>query len=526
MNFDDTYPKPSSLFYKRHEISQVVSMDAENILIPKILNLFPKAKKKTELFVNTYFEKVLQFEPKQSYIVRFRQRGRLKSNTKKVKFPRKWLLEGPGTLEIKIKELSGKGSETKTGTFISGKKGKDINELLRLARNPKNKKGLVQFMQNANCEQRNATENKHLRLIDVDKFLKIAEDLSLFAARVNIRHSFELEDVEEARITFETTPTFYAYPIEHKTFNKCISKNKYEGYLAEKAKRAKIEIKSKTKKRGLEVFNLLKTHINKLRVPENKYSEIPYYKMIITTSKEVGVVVDEARGREIEGKAAIPKDVNIEQEMNNLRIKLLTAHNLPYRLFSTEPDMGVRDYAEKNRTIFGWQDQNNNWHEVATLIRISKRGLAEYSFPAILKRKADTINNSGQILDRNADFKFLTELPTKQNIIKKLMSEVGKKVVAVKTCKKTKYRIYVQDKGGRNFCVSLDNIKVYGNEQMQQLEVEYVHTVKMNSNTPATTVSSACEKCLDYFIKMLSNQGIGAKRTKIRKIDYLASLAN
>lgn len=524
LEFDNDFPQiPSSkLFSERYEVNYVMKQGAEHILLPQIPKLFPNAKIKREIIATTYFEPILRFQPKKSCIVRFRQRILNDSHMKTPIFPEKWTLGGPGTLELKIRNLEKQSRVTKEGTFLPDHEKKDIYELLRLAKElPYKHTEFNKFIQSANVAQMSATDNEYLHQINPSTFSDIAPYLSPFATRVNIRHTLETKTTEEVRITLETHPTFYAYPIEHKQHEQSKSKKTYEAIMGEVSERSKIEIKTESKKENEGIQKKLAKYTEKLKVPNNKYSKKPYSKMVLEASKKAGTLVVEKPSKEIEVKAEISKGTDIESLINRLRNELIVDTNSPYKLFLTDPEVGRRDYAEKDRTVFGWKNFSAVWHEVVTIIRLKRARQKEYGFSAILKWKADPKERNSNVLNRTEKLEHINKPVTNRQLIRQVNKNLGKKVEKVGVFTKKKYRILVQDKEGRNFNVSLDKVTIKGTKEiMKQLEIEYIHTVHVDSEKPKITVEESCTNCMDYFLRILDGLSVKAKRTNVRKIDF------
>lgn len=521
MNFDATYPVPSELFYKRYEISKVIKEKADRKIMTVLSRAYPKSKWKTETLVNTYFEQLLDLQPEFSYIVRFRQRLATNRNHKLLA-PEKWVLKGPGTLEVKIKNLIQPDKVIKTGTFLPDSPEINIYKLMRCAKSKDFKKKVESFIAKANNIQKQIGNSKYLKLIDAHDFASRANKLSPFATRICLRHTMEIQIPEAVRITIENHPIFYAYPIDHRAYEIGAYKKEYVGYLSEFAERAKVEIKATNKQTAEHIYELISTVVTENVISNNKYSKIPYYKMIADVSKQSGVLINEVEGQELESKATLLKNVHIKETLENLRNSLLQHHNKNYAIFNTEPYVGERGHAETSRTIFGWKDRKSGmYHEIATLIRLNQDSMDEFGFRAILKLKSDSISKS-EILNRKFSYEYLNKIPTDQSILNRLNRGSSNTVEAVGTCKKTKYRIYVQSKTGRTFCVSLDNTFVSKAHQLQQLEVEYVYTITTNNKLPSISVDLECKKCMDLIRRLLRQTGVPTVNTTCRKIDFLA----
>jgi len=526
IRFENIFPKvgKSKLFSNRHELSYILRDKGRDVLVPKILKLFPKCKQGKEIIATTYFEPVLIFQPEKTCVVRFRQRLKINEDVTEFPPPKIWKLEGSGNLEIKVREIANKKKVFKTGAFLPMEPGRNIYSILGIAKlRDKPEKEIFDFIERANKAQLAASSNKNLQLIDSEILARVAPSLSPHATRVNIRDTFEIDEPESVRITIETYPTFYAYPIEHRVREKAPFNPKYKGYSMESPNRSKIEIKTADKTVGKRIEAELQPQLDDLKIPGNKYTRIPYYRMIFEVSEKAGTLVTEQPTREIEAKANIVNQEVLLELISKIRNALLKRSNPPYQLFLTEPEIGMRGDAEQGRTIFGWKDNKGKWVETATIIRMTQKGAVQYGFSSIIKWKTDYKKNTGNVLDRKQMHKYYKHKISDSQLLEDLSQRSGKPVEIVGVAKKMKYRIYVQDEDGRNFVVSLDECNMENpNRTLQQLEVEYAHTVVVGKEKKLSTlVEKSCDDCMTYFMEMLDELGVQAERTKMRKIDFV-----
>lgn len=529
IKFDNTYPivRNSKLFSGRYERNFILRSGAINALIPQIQRLFPNNKETLEILATTYFEPVLVFQPEKSCVVRFRQRVEY-DKSKKFSPPKNWLLSGAGSFEIKIKNLKGKnkGKVQKMATFLPDKKDRELYTLLQLVKtkHPK-EKAIIKFINDANFRQKTESTDKYLQLINPDILLKTIPFLSLCATRVNIRHSYDIQAPKPIRITIETHPRFYVYPIDHLANIRGQFVSSYKGLGTESPHREKVEIKAINEILHKRVLFQLMPFLKSNMAPGNKYTNKPYYKMIVEASELAGVLINEAPTREIEIKANLIGKINISHLIEKIWIFLLKSHTSPYKLYPTEPVISLRGEAELNRTIFGWKNNLGVWEEAATIIRMTDNGTKEYGFATIIKRKTDYRNKKDPVLNRKEVHEYLKKNISNKTFLKKLRAKTHKQVEIVGVTHKLKYRVYIQNDEGRVFCLSVDECKVKNSPRiLRQLEIEYMYTISIGSKkTPARSLSRSCEECMLYFISVLSKMGIQAIQTSERKIDFVAN---
>jgi hypothetical protein len=315
INFDNNYPEIDSLglFSYRHEISHIFQGRAENILTSLILKSFPGLEAKNEIIATTYFERILSYEPQKTCIVRFRQRVSVKPGTK-LSFPKYWRFSGSGNLEVKIRSVNNREKVTKMGTFVTEEPGFNIYSLLELGKKTNTPAILREYITRLNIRQAKAAgykNIKHFHFIKPSVFEKIAGILKPYATRVNLRMTFSIKEPQNARITLETHPAFYIYPIYQTTGSSGLSLQGFKGYLTEQPDRCKVEIKSSNKNFGVTISKLFGFIIRKYGIFQNKYTQEPYYKMVLDVSKQVGTLIDEYPNREIEAKAGFNRNVNV-----------------------------------------------------------------------------------------------------------------------------------------------------------------------------------------------------------------------
>ena len=355
--------------------------------------------------------------------------------------------------------------------------------------------------------------------------LQIAVALTPQFTRVNLRKTFELSRFQHSRITLESRPAYYAYPIDHRISEESPSHSQCRGFLTECPARTKIEIKSVNESVGRAIEKKLLPVFRDQKVPQNKLTVEPFPKMAVRISKLKGTIVDECPRREVETKANIMSRVNLVFLIRRMRQELLRRKRAPYRLFVTDHEVKTRGEAERQRTIIGWPDEKGRWHEVVTIIRLTAQGKLEYGYAAILKWKTNSRRNLSKALNRGQRYEFLKEDLTDERLLARARRFAGRKLQIVGVIKKMKFRIMVQDRDGRDFCVSLDECSSPDFPRvLRQLEVEYTHTVVAHrKEKPGRTVAESCVSCADYFIKLLKQMGARAERTNLRKIDFVAA---
>lgn len=526
--FSNEFPKADTagLFSGRNEISYILQGKAEEPLVQKITELFPDCNYKSEVIATSYFEPVLGYDPEATCVIRFRQRAPFDLRHDRFDLPEKWALSGPGSLEVKIRSKD-KKSVVKLGTFLPANKRSNLYELIRLSKiKSHSRSGLVNFVEESNINQVATTNNegkRHLHLITPEVILRISDFLTPQFTRLNLRRTFELTKPPIARITIETHPAYYAYPIEHRVFEEAPFRTRYYGWKAEEPNRTKIEIKSADASFGRVIEKKLFPILKNQRIPKDRLTNQPFPKMIINLSKKRRALIDEHPGREIEAKANIIKETDISSLMQRVRDELLGRKSSPYQLFLTDPEIKIRGEEELNRTIIGWQNDKGRWHEVVTVIRLTKSGSEEFGFSTILKWKGDPLTGHGPAMNRRQEYEYLNKNIDDKTLLRKLRSNLHKDLQVVGVTKKIKYRIFVQDHDGRNFCISLDECRSFASSQvLQQLEVEYVHTVVAGPrHKPTATTEKACSKCTNFFIAILDKLGVEAKRSSLRKIDFV-----
>jgi hypothetical protein len=519
--FDNNYPKIDSLnlFSKRFEVNFIFHKKAEKIFISRIKKLIPKVKVKTEIIATTYFEPVLMFEPRKKCVLRFRQKivgGLVATNFDP---PKQWLLEGPGNLEIKLR--SARKPTIKHGLFL--KNSYDLQKLLQTANYPLKFKSYVDLLRQENLNFHKNSGSKPANLIGTNMMVKLSGSLFPFATRLNIRKTYENYDDHKIRITLESKPCFYAYPISHRMFGKYSYLKKYVGYLRECPDRVKVEIKTMDLSYEKEIENKLLKDIDDLRILKNKYTNEPYYKMIVEVSKKSGDLVVENSEKEIEVKANFTKKINIELLMQKLRNYIIRNKNLPYKLFLTDPQIKIRGDEELDRTIIGWYGKDNIPHEIVTIIRLTKEGIKEFGFEAILKWKSDQLDNNKKVFVRNQRHEYLRRDISNDHLLTIAGTKVKKKLQIIGVLRKLKHRIIVQDKNGRNIVVSADESVISNSGgTLQQFEVEYYHSVILGSKGRSKeTIQKTCQKCMSFFKNLLWNMGIVVEQTSLRKIDFV-----
>jgi len=531
IKFDNNYPEVDSLglFSYRHEINHIFQGRAEKILTDLILKSFPGSEVKNEIIATTYFERILSYEPQKSCIVRFRQRAIAKPGTK-LAYSKYWHLSGSGNLEVKIRSVSNREKVTKMGTFLTDEPGFNIYSLLELDKNTISPANRNKFITGLNTRQVKTIPTKNLKdfhFLSPRVFENIAGILKPYATRVNLRKTFHIKGPQKARITLETQPVFYIYPINQTVHSNGKSKPGYKGYLTEQPDRCKVEIKSSNKPFCVSIEKIFGLIIKKYGIFQDKYTEKPYYKMVLDISQKAGTLINEYPKQEIEVKAGFSRHVNIAKLMEIIRNKLLMlkTENSPYKLFPTDPDIKIRGQNESGRTLVGWQDGRGKWHEVVTAIRFIHSGITDHGIPVVLKWKTDNQNGKSDVLNRGEKIEYLKKDIPDDLLIQRADKISGRKTRIVGIMKKLKYRIHVQDQNGRIFVLSLDESRPVGSKaELQQLEVEYVHTVVNGINNRSIgLVSESCDKCMDYFIKILADLGLKLTKTQYRKIDFLGS---
>lgn len=529
IKFDDSYPpiRNSELFSGRYEENIIIRPGSITVFPKLIKNLFPNCIEAKEILATTYFEPVLVLQPEQSCVVRFRQRGEFVKE-KIFSPPKNWRLAGAGSLEIKTKWLVGinKGIVQKTATFLPDKKDQDIYTLLKLvkAKYP-TKTAITKFINQANSRQEHNIFEEHSQLINPKTLLKTVPYLSLYATRVNLRYSFDVVTDTPIRITIETKPRFYAYPIDHSASVKARFKHSYKAMGIESPDREKIEIKTGNMMLLNEVLSHLAPYLEKYKIPGNKYTKKPYNQMIVDVSKKTGVLINEAPTRELEAKANLSGKTKPAVQIKKVWGFILKANNFPYKLFSTEPFVSLRGEVELDRTIFGWKNPDGAWEEAGTLIRMTDEGTKEYGFEAIIKWKTDYRNRTDYVLNRKEVYDYLKHNISNETFLKSLQNKTKKLVEIAGVIHKLKYRIYIQDVDGRVFCLSLDECKMrYSPKILKQLEIEYLYTILTNQKkVPVKPISLSCDECMQHIKSVLKKTGITAVRTKQRKIDFVAS---
>ncbi len=515
LKFSQSYPviAQSKLFGTRYEVNKILKQNAEKVFLKKLSQIFPAINIKTEIIATTYFEPILMFEPKKSCIVRYRQRTDFDTKNQKYHIPKKWVFDGPGTLEVKLRDNAERGNVDKQGTFFPNTK--DIN--IKTFLNQPTQSKVEKYIEYANNMQYKCTLNKHLRLLDPKTISKITEKLYPYATRLNIRYTLETKTTEEIRITFETNPVFYIYPIYHKTGDTNTKPKQFIADIGEVSNRTKIEVKTETKAKNSEIYKNLEKELRKFQHPTNTYTDVPYANMIVKASLKTGTLINEAPNIEIESKASLPNQTNIAELIETIRNELLKTKNPKYLLFLTDPRVGLREYPNVKRTIFGYQDENDQWHEAVRL----NQDISKKTGYVSLKWKSDA-NTINKTLVRKEVTETFDHKLTHREVIELVKKRLGKKVVPLGSFTKTKYRILVQDTNGRNFNISVDKVNIYNSSIcMVQLESEYIHTVVANNDLPNTSVSEACESCMKYFQSLLKKIGVVAVPTTERKLDFL-----
>lgn len=527
ITYSNRYPEIDSLnlFPNRIEKSFIYEAKAFNSILANILKMFPGVKKKSNKIASTYFEKVLSYEPQKTCDVRFRQNITGGLSYSNIKFPKKWVFEGSGNLEIKIRDYYRRENAVKYASFLPDNGKTSIYTLIRLA-SKQNKNQIIRFLDNTNQLQiKNTKESRrdNLKLIPPEVIKNIYMYLAPFAARVNIRHTFEILNPQKARITLETNPLFYAYPISHLTHEHISFKKRFEAQLTEAPQKCKIDIKTKTKSFQNDIIKSVLSNVKPHVIQDNQYSSLPYYKMVLSESKRKNVVINERPGHEVETKANILEQIKISDLIYKIRNELLI-NNSPYKLFATEPHVSTRNKMELNRTVIGRVDRNNIPHEVVTIIRLTSNANEKHGFSTVLKWKTDNKLQNPRLMKRKEKIELLKTDLDNSTILKKASKLTDKNLKIIGVFKKEKQRIVIQDSVGRNFVVSLDESRLQKVKSvLQQLEVEYAHTVKVGENhTMNNSVENSCIDCLEYFIKILKKLGVKTVKTNFRKIDFVA----
>jgi len=522
--FESQYPQidTSGLYTKRNEISHVLEGLAFKPLSTRIEKIYPGSLVKSETMVTTYFESVYIYEPEFTCVLRFRQRISFPKHHAKFSPPPTWSLSGPGVLEIKLRSKD-RLKVLKSSTFLSGVNGEDLYSLLKITMSPSPQtQRLTDFINKANSRQiLNTNPISPASLIAVSQFLYPQ------FTRISLRTTYHVITPKFSRITLDTHPTYYAYPIEHSAHQKGSFKSKYTGFVMEKPSRTKVEIKSLDVPSGINIEKNLSRTIKKFVVPGEKLTKTPFIDMTEAISQKLGKLVNERPGREVEIKANVTKSIDVKRSLNLLRNMFLKLNKSKYFLFPSFPRIESRDKLEKNRAFFGWQDRKGHWIEAVKITRLNKQGIMETGFAAVLKQKGNQPSSFRGVMDRTEKKKFLLKDLSNHQILKKFRPIYGPELRFIGEYHKIKFAFILQDQDGRCFNVSLDEITLpKSSHKLQQFEVEYLYTSKIGkSKKPHLTLEKSCEYCAQYLRTLLRGLGILVKPTTLRKIDFVGSLS-
>jgi len=476
---------------------------------------------KEELIATTYFESFLESDINKSSVLRFRQRCKFESRNKKVYYPKFWTLSGSGNLELKFKYKK-RNYVTKYGTYLSSKRGSDLYKLFKLIRTtpfPSNKvKAFIDKLNNIQIA--NYSRNKSApSLLTFEKLLKVIGHFTPQITRVCLRKTFESIKNPVIKVTLESKPAFYPYPVEHRSNQKNRSYSKYRAQIAEVSKLIKIEFKSKVKDEVLKMDDLIAKQFRNNLLITGSETTTSYPKMIVEASKNYGSMSVENPKNEIEIKANIIGNPDLKKLIKKLWQEFLSKNKSPYNLFITDPLISIRGYGELNRTIIGWKD-DKGWHEIVTKIKLNKEGVKENGFETILKWKTDDKSSNNKVLRRKTNYVYMQKDISVSELINLANQKINKKLRIIGILKKIKYRIIIQDVDGRNFVVSLDKtLSLNSLKSLKQLEIEYYHTVLID-HKPGITLEHACHKCYKYITKILLKHGVQVTKTSQRKIDF------
>lgn len=197
-------------------------------------------------------------------------------------------------------------------------------------------------------------------------------------------------------------------------------------------------------------------------------------------------------------------------------------------MFPTSPEIKTRGVDEKYRRIIGWRDKENLWHEVLTVIKLTKGFKDKYGFSTILKWKGDPTlsnNNISNLLVRKENKDYLISDISDTKILKMTKQKIKKRLTLLGKFHKIKHRIIIQDIYGRNFIVSLDSIYSDTNKNhLFQLEIEYAHTIKSTvSKSAKPKLEKSLFDCAKYINNILKMLRVNATKTTLRKIDFIGN---
>jgi len=197
--------KQSVFYSNRYEKNYVFDAKIMGKISKKLLNSRNVKNPHREIITTTYFEPVQSSVNNKSYVVRFRQRARLK-NQDSFRPKKTYTVKGGGMFEIKIRDRK-RNLTKKQGTFLSPAKEKNLYALTN-STNPEKfiKKANKDFLETVN-------KNNRIKLKPVSpKLLKrVFKPLIPQITRINIRDTFIIKD--EVKITLESLPAFYPIPI-------------------------------------------------------------------------------------------------------------------------------------------------------------------------------------------------------------------------------------------------------------------------------------------------------------------------